>query len=119
MIDRRECGGRRCGAAAGTRPDLRIVRPDAAGLICRLRRTQIVRGSNATCRGCRSTEPRFITGTRGATRTTLAARRTVEVLRRSLPNHDYGEIAAAGHMSPLTHPDRVNTIVEAHIVENS
>ena len=52
-------------------------------------------------------------------RTTLAARRTVEALRRNLPNHDYGEIAAAGHMSPLTHPDRVNTIVEAHIVENS
>ncbi len=54
-----------------------------------------------------------------AARTTLAARRTVEVLRRTLPNHHYGEIAAAGHMSPLTHPDRVNPIVEAHIVENS
>lgn len=54
-----------------------------------------------------------------AARTTLAARRTVEVLRRNLPNHDYGEIAAAGHMSPLTHPDRVNPMVEAHIVENS
>ena len=54
-----------------------------------------------------------------AARTILAARRTVEVLRRNLPNHDYAEIAAAGHMSPLTHPDRVNPVVEAHIVENS
>jgi pimeloyl-ACP methyl ester carboxylesterase len=43
-----------------------------------------------------------------AKNTKPAARAVVEVLRQALPGADYVEIPGAGHMAPVTHPDRVN-----------
>lgn len=51
--------------------------------------------------------------------TPFAERRVIETVRRVLPNHDYAEIAGAGHLAPVTHPEQVNALVEAHIVKHS
>lgn len=47
--------------------------------------------------------------------TTHAAARVVELLHGTLPNHRLVEIAGAGHMAPLTHPEQVNAAVAAHL----
>jgi len=47
--------------------------------------------------------------------TTLAAHTVVELLRDRLPVHAFVEIEGAGHMSPLTHPGRVDAAIEAHL----
>ncbi|MEE8422689.1 MAG: alpha/beta hydrolase [Dehalococcoidia bacterium] len=44
-------------------------------------------------------------------KTRPATRRIVEILRGALPEAEYQEIPGAGHMSPITHPARVNEIV--------
>ena len=44
--------------------------------------------------------------------TTRAARDVVGVLRSIWPGAAYAEIAGAGHMSPLTHTERVNDAIE-------
>lgn len=52
---------------------------------------------------------------RGA-ETTLAARTVLDVLHQTLPNRQMVEIAHAGHMAPMTHPDAVNAAILAHLV---
>ena len=47
--------------------------------------------------------------------TTLAASRVVDLILPVLQNVEYAEIEGAGHMSPVTHPDRVNPVVEAFL----
>jgi pimeloyl-ACP methyl ester carboxylesterase len=49
----------------------------------------------------------------GATK--CPSQRVVELLRAVLPNARYAEIAHAGHMSPLTHPDAVLKAITAHL----
>jgi pimeloyl-ACP methyl ester carboxylesterase len=49
------------------------------------------------------------------TRTTLAARRVVEVLGKLLPNARLAELHGAGHLAPVTHPALVEAAIEAHI----
>ncbi len=51
--------------------------------------------------------------------TTLAARRVVDILRRLLPGPDLAEIEGAGHISPLTHPDLVDSVIEAHLTRHA
>lgn len=52
--------------------------------------------------------------------TTRAAASVVDILRACLPDHAYAEIAgAAGHMSPITHAEAVNSHIEAHIAKHS
>ncbi len=41
----------------------------------------------------------------------------IEALNEVLPNSRIERITGAGHMSPLTHPDQVNAMIEAHIDE--
>ena len=50
-----------------------------------------------------------------ATGTTLAAATVVALLRRVLPQATYSEIEGAGHMSPVTHPNKVNPLVAAFL----
>lgn len=47
-----------------------------------------------------------------ATRTTKAASAVIDLLREIWPGSRLHEVEEAGHMSPLTHPDRVNAILE-------
>ena len=47
--------------------------------------------------------------------TTLAARAVTEVLIETLPNCRLHEVAGAGHMSPVTHPQAVNDVVSSHL----
>ena len=53
-----------------------------------------------------------------ANRTTLAASRVVDLILPVLPNVEYGEIEGAGHMSPVTHPDRVNPVLERFLAKH-
>jgi pimeloyl-ACP methyl ester carboxylesterase len=48
-------------------------------------------------------------------RTTFAMRRLTEALRSLLPASRFVEIAAAGHMSAVTHAGAVNAAVEGHL----
>jgi pimeloyl-ACP methyl ester carboxylesterase len=41
----------------------------------------------------------------------------IEAMHEVLPNSRIERIKGAGHMSPLTHPDQVNAMIEAHIDE--
>jgi pimeloyl-ACP methyl ester carboxylesterase len=50
-----------------------------------------------------------------AKETTPAARAVVELLHRVLPRHELVEIAGAGHMAPLTHPQPVNRAILRHL----
>jgi pimeloyl-ACP methyl ester carboxylesterase len=50
-----------------------------------------------------------------AAETTPAARAIVERLRAAIPAAAYREIADAGHMSPVTHPDMVNPLILSFI----
>lgn len=50
-----------------------------------------------------------------ATNTTSAARSVIDILRATWPHARYTEIAGAGHMSPITHPDAVNVAIESFI----
>ena len=49
------------------------------------------------------------------TNTTVAAAAVVDCLHRILPNHRLCEIEGARHMSPLTHADAVNALIEEHL----
>jgi pimeloyl-ACP methyl ester carboxylesterase len=51
--------------------------------------------------------------------TTRAALGVVKVLRGIWPDAAYAEIAGAGHMSPLTHADRVNEIIERFLEKHA
>lgn len=51
------------------------------------------------------------------TKTRKIAKDVVEALHELLPNSRIERIKGAGHMSPLTHPDQVNAMIEAHIDE--
>ncbi len=44
-------------------------------------------------------------------------RRVTEILRNEIPRAEWREIAGAGHMSPLTHPEAVARLIEAHLQE--
>ncbi len=46
------------------------------------------------------------------TKTTRAARGVGDVLRGIWPDAQFAEITDAGHMSPVTHPQRVNELIE-------
>lgn len=48
-------------------------------------------------------------------KTTFALTRLTDLLARTLPSCKVVEIAGAGHMSPITHPEPVNAAVEEHI----
>ena len=48
-------------------------------------------------------------------RTRQPARAVVEELARILPDATVREVAGAGHMSPFTHAERVNTLIAGHI----
>ncbi len=48
-------------------------------------------------------------------RTRRPARQVVEILRQALPRARLGEIADAGHMSPLTHPAAVADAIRRHV----
>jgi pimeloyl-ACP methyl ester carboxylesterase len=45
-------------------------------------------------------------------KTTAAAQGVIEVLRSIWPSAEYAEIASASHMSPVTHAERVNEVIE-------
>jgi len=47
--------------------------------------------------------------------TTLAASRVVDLILPVLQNVEYAEIEGAGHMSPVTHPDKVNPVIETFL----
>lgn len=49
----------------------------------------------------------------------LPTRRICELLARVLPESRLATIEGAGHMAPLTHRDRVNALIAAHIELNS
>jgi pimeloyl-ACP methyl ester carboxylesterase len=51
----------------------------------------------------------------GASRTTPAARAVMDVLRGLWPKAAYAEIGGAGHMSPVTHANAVNEIIDAFV----
>ena len=51
--------------------------------------------------------------------TTRSALGVVKVLRGIWPDAAYAEIAGAGHMSPLTHADRVNEIIERFLEKHA
>ncbi len=44
-------------------------------------------------------------------KTKPSTRRIAEILREALPEVEYREIPGAGHLSPITHPARVNEII--------
>jgi len=48
-------------------------------------------------------------------RTRRPARQVVDILRQALPRVRLGEIADAGHMSPLTHPAAVADAIRRHV----
>jgi pimeloyl-ACP methyl ester carboxylesterase len=49
------------------------------------------------------------------TRTTLSANAVFERLAATVPHADLVEVANAGHMLPVTHAERVNAAIEAHL----
>ena len=49
----------------------------------------------------------------------LPTRRICELLAAVLPDGQLTRIEDAGHMAPLTHRDRVNALIEAHLERNS
>jgi pimeloyl-ACP methyl ester carboxylesterase len=49
------------------------------------------------------------------TRTTLAAHDVIGRLATTLPQSELVEIAGAGHLAPLSHPDAVNEAIAAHL----
>jgi len=51
----------------------------------------------------------------GGSRTTLAARAVMDVLRDLCPRAEYAEIEGAGHMGPVTRADAVNKIIDTFI----
>jgi pimeloyl-ACP methyl ester carboxylesterase len=51
----------------------------------------------------------------GASRTTPAARAVMDVLRGLWPKAAYAEIGGAGHMSPVTHANTVNEIIDTFV----
>jgi pimeloyl-ACP methyl ester carboxylesterase len=48
-------------------------------------------------------------------RTTPAAKAVVDVLRSLWPGTSYAEIEGAGHMAPVTHPERVNEVIDTFV----
>lgn len=51
----------------------------------------------------------------GASRTTPSARAVMDVLRGLWPKAAYAEIGGAGHMSPVTHANAVNEIIDTFV----
>jgi pimeloyl-ACP methyl ester carboxylesterase len=49
----------------------------------------------------------------------LPTRRICELLARVLPESQLTTIEGAGHMAPLTHRERVNALIGAHLDANS
>lgn len=49
--------------------------------------------------------------------TTAPDRQVTEILHREMPNSEYGIIAGAEHMSPLTHADTVAAMIRSHVSE--
>jgi pimeloyl-ACP methyl ester carboxylesterase len=47
--------------------------------------------------------------------TRVPPRRVIDLLRNTLPNCRFEEIQGAGHMAPVSHPELVNAIIEAHL----
>jgi pimeloyl-ACP methyl ester carboxylesterase len=43
------------------------------------------------------------------------SRRIVQMLTGAMPKAYVQEVAGAGHMSPLTHPDAVNDLIREHL----
>ncbi len=48
-------------------------------------------------------------------KTTEPDRQVTEILRREMPRNDYRVIGGAEHMSPLTHPDAVASLILSHV----
>jgi pimeloyl-ACP methyl ester carboxylesterase len=46
-----------------------------------------------------------------------STRAVARLLTRTLPDVTTAELAEAGHMAPITHPDLVSAAVEAHIAQ--
>ena len=44
-----------------------------------------------------------------------ASRGVVRILRNLLPGVTTVEVAGVGHMAPITHPDRINALIEEHL----
>jgi len=49
-------------------------------------------------------------------RSTAAARGVARLLRSALPSLDFTELAGAGHMAPVTSPQRVNPLIERFLL---
>ena len=47
--------------------------------------------------------------------TTASERRISEILRDTIPDNQYAVIPGAAHMSPLTHPNEVATLLLEHL----
>jgi pimeloyl-ACP methyl ester carboxylesterase len=52
-------------------------------------------------------------------RTTPAARAVIEILRLVWPRADYTEVDGAGHMSPLTHAEAVNELIDRFVTRST
>jgi pimeloyl-ACP methyl ester carboxylesterase len=48
-------------------------------------------------------------------RTRAPAKAVIDILLLTLPKVELRTVPHAGHMSPLTHPDRVNPLVLEHV----
>jgi pimeloyl-ACP methyl ester carboxylesterase len=48
-----------------------------------------------------------------------SARGVIDILSVQIPNAHFLRLDNAGHMAPLMQPDRINPLIEAHIVEQS
>ena len=53
------------------------------------------------------------------TRSTAAARRALRLLRETLPDADTRELEGLGHLGPVTHPERVDEVIDSFISERS
>jgi pimeloyl-ACP methyl ester carboxylesterase len=51
--------------------------------------------------------------------TTAAAKGVIDIVREIWPAASYAEITGAGHMSPITHADRVNDVIERFLVKHT
>jgi pimeloyl-ACP methyl ester carboxylesterase len=52
-------------------------------------------------------------------RSPAPSRAVAALLTRTLPNLNTIELADTGHMAPVTHPDQVNALIEAHVARHA
>ncbi len=52
-------------------------------------------------------------------RTRAPAKAVIDILMNTLPNVELRTVRRAGHMSPLTHPERVNPLVLGHLARHA